>query len=43
MDFRKHQIDGQEFGYYQTPGLDTNLSGKSHLLLSQLPIMDRSF
>jgi hypothetical protein len=32
-----------EFGHYQEQGLDTNLSAKNHLLLSQLPIMDHSF
>ena len=35
--------DDDEFGHYQQQGLDTNLRSKDHLLLSQLPIMDRSF
>lgn len=32
-----------EFGHYQGQGLDTNLSARDHLLLSQLPLMERSF
>ena len=30
-------------GHYQQQGLDTNLTAKDHLLLSQLPLMERSF
>ena len=32
-----------EFGHYQPQGIDTNLTAKDHLLLSQLPLMDRGF
>eukprot|EP00347_Sterkiella_histriomuscorum_P020485 403337620 len=35
--------DSDAFGHYQQQGLDTNLSAKSHLLLSTLPLMERGF
>ena len=35
------EIDG--FGHYENQGVDTNMSAKTFLLMSTMPIMERGF
>ena len=35
------EVDG--FGHYENQGVDTNMSAKTFLLMSTMPIMERGF
>lgn len=36
-------VEDDTFGHYQMQGLDTNMTAKTHVLLSTLPLMEKGF